>query len=1463
MACAGWVGLLCVLAFPASGERQMERLGRGLIALRRSSTEVWLGWRWLGQDPADLAFNLYRVTAGVTNRLNSEPLQQTTDFVDRPPTFAVPHTYFLRPVRQGTEMEDRWAHPLGRSLYTLPANPNVPTDSGRRTAPYLAIPLDVPPAGTTPDDVDYTYSPNDCSPGDLDGDGEYELVVKWDPSNSKDNSQSGYTGNVYLDAYRMDGTRLWRIDLGRNIRAGAHYTQFMVYDLDGDGRAEVACRTAPGTRDGLGRWVLMPGDNPLADYRNSSGYILSGPEYLTIFDGRTGAALWTTNYLPPRGPVSAWGDSYGNRVDRFLACVAYLDGIRPSLVMCRGYYTRTVLVAWDWRDGQLTRRWTFDSNQGWPEYAGQGNHNLSVADVDGDGRDEIVYGACVIDDDGRGLYSTGWGHGDAMHVSDMDPDHPGLEVWQVHETPSAVGGGSFRDAATGTLLWGLEGTGDTGRGLASPIDGRYRGYQFWSSASPGVLDRTGQVISSSRPSINFAVWWDADVLRELHDSAGSGGTAAKLDKWTGDGVQRLVSFYSVDGGALNINGTKANPCLSGDLVGDWREEILLRSADNTRLMLFVSVVPATNRFRTLLHDPQYRLALAWQNVAYNQPPHPGFYVGPGMDEPPLYPVSDAELAWTGGPDSVWGTGRSGWVLNHVWTQSVTSVYQDGQSVVFDLRGAAHPRVVLGGELRPSSVRVHAPVDFEFLGGSLAGPMSLLKAGSGDLKLPGLHTFAGPTEVSEGGLILNGLLAASPVRVRPGVWLNSRLGGTGVAGAGAVLERGCILDPGPAHGLIGTLTFSNHLVLRQARLWFDLSSQPPGASEGHDQVRVHGALHLEGTNRVTIRWTDVPPPPGIYPLIEFTGPLTGSLSQLEWEGEPPLPGLQLALLPGAIALVIPEAPPDEGRWLVWRGAGSDWDVGRTANWTHEGQATVFWNGDRVRFDNSGSQAPVVNLVEAVAPALVVVEADVDYQFTGTGSLTGTNRLVKSGTGTLVLATTNTFSGGLMLSNGVVALSGSATGPYTANQYAVGSGPIQFYGGTLQLFGHGERDNTATYGALTNLLLVPPGQTGTIRAGPRQTLASRVLGGGTLDLFVDYVRGEVTGDWTAFNGLLRVHASPGTRASSNYDDFRVGNPAGFPLARVHLGSQVALYSRAPAGSVIPIGSLSADEGARMLAGSGSGLGAQNPVTWRVGGLNESATNRALIRGNTSLIKEGSGTWTLTATNDYSGPTTVNAGRLVILGDQRAATGAVTVASGASLGGSGVVGGPARVWGTLYPGGTNPVVLGFARDLTLEGSALTVLKLAPRGHDRIVVEGTCMLNGRLQIVRVTPEPVVAGQSFVLFQAAQIAGAFQSFDLPELEEGLVWRTERIGLDGSLWVVRSTPPRLMPPERAGDRWTLRAREGTPGWPVRLRRTTDLRLPVSQWEIVAEAQFDADGDVTFELEIEPERPAAFYRLEVP
>ncbi|MCY7849850.1 rhamnogalacturonan lyase [Bacillus haynesii] len=590
----------------------MEHLNRGLVAVK-TKKGVFLSWRLLGTDPEETAFNLYRNG----QRINSTPISSSTNFLDK--------------------------HGNEKSLYYVTkVLGDKEVETSHKTAvwekPYMDVPLNKPEGGITPDGAMYTYSANDASIGDLDGDGEYEIVLKWDPSNSKDNAHNGYTGEVIIDAYKLDGTFMWRIHLGKNIRAGAHYTQLMVYDLDGDGKAEIAMKTADGTVDGTGRVI---GDQA-ADYRNEDGRILDGPEYLSIFHGETGRELATVDYDPPRGRLEDWGDGYGNRMDRFLAGIAYLDGERPSLVMARGYYTRTVLVAYNFRDGKLTKLWTFDSDKPGNEgYAGQGNHSLSVADVDDDGKDEIVYGAMAVDHDGTGLYTTGLGHGDAMHVSDLDPDRPGLEVFQVHEDPRLPYGLSFRDAGTGEILWGVPADTDVGRGMAAHIDPRYQGALVWAIDPPGnegksygLYTSKGDKLSDAAPATaNFAIWWDGDLLRELldHDWKEPAGIP-KIDKWDYHSG-RLVNLLTADG-TLSNNWTKGTPVLQANLFGDWREDVVFRTARSDALRIYTTTELTEHRFYTFMHDPVYRLGVAWQNVAYNQPPHPGFYLGTGMKKPP-------------------------------------------------------------------------------------------------------------------------------------------------------------------------------------------------------------------------------------------------------------------------------------------------------------------------------------------------------------------------------------------------------------------------------------------------------------------------------------------------------------------------------------------------------------------------------------------------------------------------------------------------------------------------------------------------------------------------------------------------------------------------------------------------------------------------------------------------------------
>lgn len=536
------------------------------------------------------------------------------------------------------------------------------TYKGRSVA-YKDIAFKVPDGGKTPKDEEYTYTANDMSVGDLDGDGEYEYIVKWDPSNSKDNSVKGYTGNVYLDAYELDGTLLWRIDLGVNIRAGAHYTQYMVYDFDGDGKSEVILKTAPGSKDGEGNYVSKAGKNitkgdDKKDYRNSSGLLMGkdgGPEYLTVFNGETGAAMQTVDFDPPRSILtsSEWGDSYANRSERYLAAVAYLDGVHPSVVMTRGYYTYVYAAAYTWDGTDLKEQWlstntpteenggtgctvkyadgTSKNNTNKTLYA-QGAHSVSVADVDNDGYDEIIFGSAVLDHDGTVLTYDGRGHGDAEHVSDFDNDGK-QEIFMAHEAgkhndkiiPYAV---DIKRYNGDIMLQAAQG--DIGRGIMDNVDDEYALSSgnlslFWSVAADGIYNQAGEKVgnipnTNGSNMENFAVYWDGDLGRELLDGN-------KLVKYSiKSGTERIYydSKNSTLPGSIN-NSTKSNACLTADLFGDWREEIVLRYGDGVRI--YFSTIPTDYRLTTLMHDSQYRCAIAWQNVGYNQPPHTSYYIG--------------------------------------------------------------------------------------------------------------------------------------------------------------------------------------------------------------------------------------------------------------------------------------------------------------------------------------------------------------------------------------------------------------------------------------------------------------------------------------------------------------------------------------------------------------------------------------------------------------------------------------------------------------------------------------------------------------------------------------------------------------------------------------------------------------------------------------------------------------------
>jgi hypothetical protein len=544
-------------------QRIEEKLGRGMVAVPDGQGRVYLGWRLLKTDPESIAFNVCRATAGAKAvKLNAEPLGKTTDFMDADPPLDRENAWWVRPVLNGQEQEA-----CGRAA--------LPAKAPERQ--YKAISLR--------DDISIR-SIHKVGIGDLDGDGEYDFVIKR-PGGAVDPGRVRRSPDTFkVEAYKSDGTFMWRKDLGWSIELGTWYSPMVVYDLDGDGKAEVALKTGEG------------------DPRDENGQVLTGPEYCSVWDGETGAEIARVDWIS-RGKPSDWGDFEGNRMNRNMIGVAYLDGKTPSLLVIRGIYGLMKMDAWYLRDKQLHKVWSW-SNQtsGW-KYQGQGQHSIHVADIDGDGCDEILNGSIAIDNDGRIMWSTGLGHGDRFYVTDVDPDRPGLEVWYSYEDPHPQNGVSLWDARTGDLIFGTrEETRDNqiGRALTADIDASSPGMECWGDKF--FFSAKGTSLGSNVPPQNGLVWWDADLLREF-ENRGS------VSKWRGPvltaGIQGSVMVWA-------------------DILGDWREEIVtyVRGGE---LRIYTTVIPAADRRVCLMQDPLYRLDVAFKAMGYDQPPMTSYYLG--------------------------------------------------------------------------------------------------------------------------------------------------------------------------------------------------------------------------------------------------------------------------------------------------------------------------------------------------------------------------------------------------------------------------------------------------------------------------------------------------------------------------------------------------------------------------------------------------------------------------------------------------------------------------------------------------------------------------------------------------------------------------------------------------------------------------------------------------------------------
>lgn len=625
-----------------------------------------ISWRLLKTDPSNVAFDIYKSVDGETEvKLNEEPISNTTSWVDADIDVSKTNVYWVTLANQAETLCDyTFTSEMAEKFYhEIRLNMNVP-------------------------DASITYSPDDIQLGDLDGDGELEIVVKREPYDGA-NMGVWFNGTTLLEAYKMDGTFLWRIDLGINIRSGSHYTSYVLYDFDGDGLCEIAFRSSEGTKFADGK-IITDANGKVNDYRNrqtdgkgwysgaaiardqndpstatTCGLIMEGPEYISICRGYDGREITRIDNIPRGGEGSKvsrakywseyWGDDFGNRMDRFFIGVAYLDGIpdettgvrvaNPSLIISRGIYKNWQVWALDLKGNELVPRWKFDTADHSSKWLAMCSHCFRVADLDGDGRDEILYGSAAIDDDGSELWCSGNGHGDILHVGKFIKDRSGLQiVASFEESKDYEGQGNgyacqVIDARDGSMITGHGrnlpvDASDVGRCIVADVDPDSPDFEYWSSTQEGMFSCNGTgLVSTTYPTgiangvmYNVAIYWSGQSTREMYDrtcivSYKDNPDVNKTNK------KRLLSFKDAYGTNDGNHGTKYNPCYYGDFLGDYREEVILGSSDNKSIYIFSTNHPTTHRLPHLMTDHNYDMSQAMQNMGYNQGTNLGYYVG--------------------------------------------------------------------------------------------------------------------------------------------------------------------------------------------------------------------------------------------------------------------------------------------------------------------------------------------------------------------------------------------------------------------------------------------------------------------------------------------------------------------------------------------------------------------------------------------------------------------------------------------------------------------------------------------------------------------------------------------------------------------------------------------------------------------------------------------------------------------
>lgn len=1426
------------LCLPATGQRLMENLNRSLVTIK-TSNGVYASWRIHGTEYYDTQYNLYRDGTLV----NSTPLD-VSNFTD--PDGTISSTYTVRAVVRGVEQADCQPAQVWQQQ-------------------YLEIPMGrmYSHNGT---DITQDYSLNDATAADLDGDGEYELIVKRIYNHDGLFEASTDTAYTWFEAYKLDGTRLWGIEVGPNIVSSSHVeTNITAFDWDEDGKAEVLMRAADGTvvyaSDGTKQVI---GD-PTKNYRNQvvhSGnmtYSVAGDEYLIYMEGAT-AKLYNEPMEFPLKRLedgetdleAVWGDSYGHRANKFFFGAPYLDGRKPSIFLARGIYTRHKMIAYDVnpQTHELTERWQWNCYDGSSPWFGQGYHNYGIADVDWDGRDEIVYGSMVIDDNGHGLSTTGYGHGDAQHCSDFDPYRKGQEIFACNENRQ---GANYRDATTSRIYYWYQHPQDCGRCMAGKFTENIPGSQVVAGSSGIVSTVTGKAAPTENGFIgtNFRIYWDGDLCSESLDGQGTEGPAT---------ITTYDNQAFVATGTKTNNWTKNNPSLTADLLGDWREEIIVRREDDQALRIYTTTEPTPWRNYTLMHDMQYRQAIAWQMCGYNQPPHVSYFMG----EAEGYTVTPPPLMSNGRTEA---------------TDAITTAHNGQHVLLADPDGG---EVTVTDGVSPYILTVNAfshteghddndnitttRATYTLTGGTFTGGMRLVKQGEGTLTLSGNQTYSGPTELWGGTVNFEGQLPDSRV------WLNrfAELNAKAVFGRDIRMEYASVLRVGGTD--IGT-TQADSLSLRYgAIVEFDLQSDGLQA----DRLSLTKGLSLENVSQTygpeyqSPIFRFVPHSKagedrlatGKY-LIADVKEIDGDLTKIILQG---LEDYDCRLEHDGSHLYLNVKDMREATQVYWNGTQelNEWNLNENQNFSNAGETDVFATGDEVIFDDAAPYT-TVRLTETLYPSQVTFDNETKpYSLSGNGSISGTTGLTKTGGGSLTIATVNAYTGKTVLAGGTTTVGAlannidreGALGVYSTetdrleirggatlrNTEAVTCGntiTLGDGGGTLQT----DANLTLETGLLSDGNTLVKSGTATLFVPAATGLAKTILTGGTLQAtgegvtFGDtlVIAGNATyqdkddGNSYSLNtnnikveegvtatlncdsrcemrtrlfgkGTLRVYvpwvrtdftgdwsAFEGTLEPTNPNQwFGLNNSYGIPKATLNLPEGITVSNTA---KTYAIGS---------LTGSGTLTGDNN--TWRVGTLNSDFTFAGHIEGTgTQLIKAGSGRMTVNGAHTFTGNCTVQQGTLCLSNSTAETgmlgTGNVTVQQGATLCGRGKLdNGNTTVEkdGLLYPGTTEQAISGTIdfsdNPLNIEqGGTLSLNIVSNSRCTSLTGITTLYLRGTLRVGIRDGLTLKTGTEYKLWDANRTRlFATAVLDLESPGEGLEWDTADL-TDGILRVQKAT----------------------------------------------------------------------------